>query len=271
MSRYRSSSRYRSHNRRSYGHERALEHIRAAEQLSRELGGTDEDVKNYFFSLDSHQLKHILDRYEAQYGKEARAYAEITLPKWKNGNVHMSGMVAERLFNLLPPTMPLEAKFRLTESLWKHAGPSSNKTYYIGLDANPDQVAQIVKAHLEDVVIRYQIPSAMEARFNWLAQGDVNVKQQLLNHFRQQEKALLSEALRVKLPVLLGHLRSENGQLTTHAAEILTVGKHVVNVTCHAKVSGVTDIAPAMPSEAIDLNWIWWIIGIVVLLFVLSG
>lgn len=32
------------------GLERALQHIREGEELSRELGGTDKDVKQYFFS-----------------------------------------------------------------------------------------------------------------------------------------------------------------------------------------------------------------------------
>ena len=75
-----SSGRYRS-KRRSLGHERALEHIREAQALSQELGGTDVDVKKYFFSLSAIQLKGILDKYEMQYGNSAREYAEKTLPK----------------------------------------------------------------------------------------------------------------------------------------------------------------------------------------------
>ena len=189
MGRYR-GSRYQSYGHRSIGHEKALEHIREAEALSEELGGTDEDVKKYFFSLSYNQLQGIFKKYELQYERSAREYAEKTLSKWKSGKVHMSGMVAERLFNLLPPIMPLEAKFQLTESLWKHVGPSSKKTYYIGLDADLDEVSQQVREHLEKVVINYEISSPMEARFKWLSQGDVGIKQQLLNHFRQQEKFL---------------------------------------------------------------------------------
>lgn len=270
MGRYWGRYRNRSYGSRSIGHERALEHIREAEALSRELGGTDEDVKGYFFSLTSNQLQGILDQYEAKHGRQAREYAEKTLTKWKSGKVRMSGIVAERLFSLLPPTMPLQSKFQLTESLWKHVGPSSNKTYYIGLDADLEEVSKIVKKHLEEVVTHYGIPASMEARFNWLSQGDVGIKQQLLNHFRQQEKALLSEALRTQLPVLMNHLRSEGGKLTTHAAQVLKVGKHEVRVVFNERVNGVTDTTPARPIEQANSNWIWWVIGIVVLLWFLS-
>ena len=268
MGRFR-SGRYRSYGGRTIGHEIALEHIRKAEALSRELGGTDQDVKNYFFSLPKSQLKGILDKYEQQYGKSAREYAERTLPKWKSSKVHMSGMVAERLFNLLPPIMPLETKFQLVESLWKHVGPSSTRTYYIGPDADLEELSRKVKEHLQEVVIDYEIPDYMEARFDWLSQGDVGVKQQLLNYFRQQEKLLLSKALRTQLPILMNHLNSEKGILTTHVAQILKVGKHEVQIIVNERVHGISEIAPGILGVERDYSWIWWVIGIIILLWLL--
>ena len=267
MGRYRGYRRQRSYGRSS---QKALEHIREAEALSSELGGTDEDVKKYFFSLPENDLKEILDKYQIKHGIKAREYAEITLPKWKIGKVHMSGMVAERLFSLLPPTMPLEFKFRLTESLWKYVGPSSNKTYYIGLDVDLEELSRRVREHLEEVVTGYDIPSSMEARFKWLSQGDVGIKQQLLNYFRQKEKALLSEALLTQMPVLKNHLLSKEGNLTTRVVQGLKVGKHQVTVVFDKRVSGITDIAPARLIEKIGSSWIWWVIGISVLSWLIN-
>src|SRR5713226_2467806 len=90
---------------RSYGRERALEHIAAARRLSAELGGMDQGVKAYFFCLSPTELSALLDEYERKYRRQAREYAADTIPKWRSGKVQMSGMVAERLFNLLPPRM----------------------------------------------------------------------------------------------------------------------------------------------------------------------
>ena len=261
---------YHSYARSAIGREKARQHIHEAEVLSKELGGTDLDVKRYFFSLSPNQLTEILDKYEQQNGKKAREYAEETLPKWKNGQVRMSGMVAERLFKLLPPTMPLGVKFKLTESLWKHVGPASTKTYYIGLDADLEDVCQRVKQYLKEVAIPYKIPSSMEARFNWLSQGDVGVKQQLLNYFREQEKRLLSEALRAQMPVLLNHLRSEQGNLTTHSTQFLKVGKHEVRMVINERVEGISETPPIRLAEKGNFTWIWWSIGILYVLWLLS-
>lgn len=261
---------YRSSSRRTVGYERALEHIRQAEVLSRELGGTDQDVKNYFFSLSFFQLKVIFDQYEIDYGKAAREYAEKTLSSWKSGRVHMSGMVAERLFNLLPPTMPLEVKFQLTESLWKHVGPSTNKKYYVGRDVDIDEIARLVKEYLERVVTQYQIPSEMEIRFNWLSQGDVSVKQQLLNHFRQLEKELLSDVLKSQLPILLNHINSEKGNLTNHMAQVLKVGKHEVQIIINDKISGISELEPRQSFGSGGYGWIWLVAGFLFVLWLLN-
>ena len=271
MGRQRTAYGRNSYRSRSYGSERAKQHIREAEQLSKELGGTDKDVKSYFFSLPYGQLQTVLSQYEAIHGPQAREYAENTMHKWRSGQVHMSGMVAERLFKLLPPIMPLHAKYQLTESLWKHVGPSSKKVFYVGLDADLAEVERTVTSHLETVVTRYEIPASMEARFDWLAQRDVSVKQQLLNHLQQQERALLADALRVQLPVLMDHLRSGGGALTTHAANVLNVGKHEVRIVFSDKVAGITESAPIIPGSGSDNSWVWWVVGVALLMIILAN
>lgn len=243
-----------------------MQHIREAEELSEELGGTVQDVKNYFFSLNENQLKEILSRYENEYGSKPREYAERTLPRWKSGKRKMSGLVAGRLFNLLPPLMPLETKFKLTESLWSHIGPSSKKNYYIGLDANLWELRLVIQSHLEEVVINYEIPESLERRFSWLSQGDVDIKQKLLNHFRQQEKNLLSEVLGTKLPILINQMNGLEGGLTTHAMQSLTVGKHEVQIHIKEKVKGISNFNPDQDDNS-HFGLIWWAIGFGVLLW----
>ena len=211
---------------RDIGYERARQHIEDAQALTRELGGTDEDVKRYFFALPPAQLASVLDAYEQSFGASARSYAEETMPRWRRGDVSMSGTVAERLFNLLPPRMPLSEKYKLTESLWQHFGPRSKKRLRMGLEADPDEVTAAARDHLEQVVASYQIPVELERRFNWLSAGDVGVKQHLLNHLREQERSLVVEGARLQLPVMLEHLKSEAGENTHRMAQTLVVGRH---------------------------------------------
>jgi len=256
--------------------EKALQHIEEARQLSQELGGTDKDVKDYFFSLPANQLWTILNEYEAKYGQEARQYAEVTLPKWRSGRVKMSGMVASRLFNLLPPRMPVPVKYKLTENLWQHVGPSSRKTLRVGLDVRCEDALSVVRDHIERVVVDYKIPENLERRFNWLSAGDVHVKQDLLNHLQQMEKSLVVEGARVQLPVMLNHLNAPDGQNTHRLAQILKIGKHELEILVDKRSSGVKLEEPSRAAHTATTSlggsyaWIWWVAGIALLIFLLS-
>jgi len=264
MSRYHRRSRFRySHH--STGRARALQHIEEARRLTQELGGTDEDVKQYFFSLPPNELQEILVEYGRLHGEAARQYAEETLEKWRSGHVKMSGMVAERLFRLLPPRMPLSEKYRLIENLWTHVGPSSNKVIRIGLDASLDDVLAAVRTHIEQIVIQYRIPENLERRFDWLASGDSQTKQSLLNYFREKEKELVELGAREYVPALMDHLRSEQGKRTHHVAQILHVGKHKLELRIDKESSGVAVVEPyaIKPNKGGESDWTWviWILG----------
>jgi hypothetical protein len=235
------------------------------------LGGTDKDVKQYFFNLSQKELDLILNKYERAYSKKARDYAQETYPKWRSGKVHMSGQTAERLFKLLPPIMPIEKKFELVESLWNHVGQSSNKSFYFGSDVSVKELHDRVKTHLESVVINHELPKTFENRFNWLSQGDVNTKQKLLNYFRQKEKELLTDALRIKLPILINHINGEKGNFATHIAQDVIVGKHKVKVQFNKRVNGVSERLPPAQYEKSSGSWIFWVIGIFLLYLILAN
>jgi hypothetical protein len=262
---------------RDIGREIARQHVEEARRLSQELGGTDEDVKQYFFAVPQAQLNRILNLYEVRHGQQARQYAQQTIRRWRTGERRMSGLVASRLFNLLPPLMPLEDKYRLITNLWHHVGPSSKKILRVGLDANIDDVLLTVKQHMDEVVVRYAIPDNLERRFNWLSAGDAHVKQNLLNHLRHMEKSLVVEGARAQLPVLLAHLQSEQGNHTHRLAQILQIGKHELELAVDKKMSGVV-LVDRVPIESFgsqlrnngNWKWLWWVLGIIILFGVLA-
>ena len=264
----------------SYGLERALQHIEEAKQLTEELGGTDQDVKEYFFNLTGAERNAVLETYGKKYGASAREYAQATIPKWKSGQVTMSGLVGSRLFNLLPPRMPLADKYRLTENLWRHVGPSSKRRLRVGLDADVDAVVLAVSAHIDEVVTHYKIPDNLERRFEWLSAGDVGVKQELLNHLRQKEKSLVVNGAREQLPIMLSHMNSTDSEHTHRLAQVLKVGKHELELLIDKSTNGVQlerqptaaprTVRPATPDSAPDLTWLWWIIGIIGLMWLFS-
>lgn len=242
--RTRSNKRY-GYRQRSIGHERALQHIREAEELSEELGGIDEDVKKYFFSLSGKELKAVLYQYDNRYGRIPREYAEKTIPLWRSGRRKMSGLVADRLFKLLPPRMPLDTKYNLVKTLWEKYSPRSNKRLRIGPGTDANEIIEAVKSQLLEMVVNYKIPDQLEHRFRWLSSGDVNVYQKLLNHFQNIEKSLIIEGTQAKLPIILKHLR-EHEQITQKISHHIEIGKHKLEMRFDNKAAGITFEDPTL-------------------------
>lgn len=257
----------------------AQRHVEDAERLSSELGGTDVDVKQYFFSLPEKQLDAILVEYGTTFGSRPEEYARETMTSWKTGSRRMSGTVAERLFKLLPPRMPLHEKYKLTESLWKHFGPKSKRRLRIGLTADLNAAVIAIDKHIEQVVTFHQIPKEMEARFDWLAHGDVGVKQQLLNHLRGLERKLVSDGARLQLPVMVDHLKTSAGDLTHRMTQTLKVGNHELELFIDREFDGIAleewkpPVAPAKaPAKGTSSEnvWVIWLIVIGAIIFWLS-
>jgi len=253
------------------GRQRALEHIREGEELSRELGGTDKDVKKYFFSLPPNELKQILDEYGRKYGKVKQEYAEETFQKWKTGQVTMSGLVAGRLFNLLPPRMPLQDKYALVENLWKEYCPRSDKVLLIGVDANEREIIESIQSHFLNVVVNYDIPEPLQNRFNWLSGGDVNIKQQLLNYFLQKERDLIAYAMKHRIPVLLKHL-NEHGPNIHKIKQQIEIGKHKLDLEFDSKTIGIQLMEQSsyyrsrIKESASNWGYLWTIVIVILII-----
>lgn len=222
--------------------ERALQHIEEARKLSEELGGTDKDVKDYFFNLNYTELNTILDAYGNKYGQAKREYAEATLPNWRSGRVKMSGDVAGRLFSMLPAYMPISKKYDLVKSLWEAKCPHSTKTLYIGPDADPHEVISKVRQHLLEVVQNYAIPDSIANRFSWLAQDDAKLQQDLHNYFLQLNRDFVTSAADDRLPRLLATM--QGSESVKHISQKIQIGNHLLDLIFNPAVSGITSEAP---------------------------
>ena len=165
MARYR-----RTYPRRSFdrGYEKARQHIEDARQLTRELGGTDQDAKKWFFTRPPVKLNSIFMAYEKVYGRSKADYAREAFSKWKSGKTQMSGTVAEKLFRLLPNMMPLDYKYSLVESLWKHVGPTKKRIVKCGGSTPVDKVVSTVEQEVMKLVTDWDIPDGPTNRFKWL-------------------------------------------------------------------------------------------------------
>lgn len=101
-----------------------------------------------------------------------------------------------------------------------------------------------------------------------LASGDVEVKQQLLNHLRSHERLLLSEGARLQLPAMIDHLQQDDQGLTTRVSQTLKIGKHELELLIDPDAQGHRFeewTPPARPLSATSsgggINWGFWIMA----------
>lgn len=267
----------RSRKQRNYGYEKARQHIEEANRLTAELGGTDKDVKKWFFSLNSSKREVIFKKYGAKYGATKEEYARVAFTDWKTGKKKMSGLVAERLFSLLPPMMPAKVKFELVENLWKHVGPSKKVLVMAGTNSPMETIINTVKEEVASLTTSWTVPEQMTKRFNWLAQNDSAVYQQLLAHIKQKEKELGETVLADHIPQLKGKFQNEIGETTSRLSYVIDVGKQMVELRLEGNGDTVEVVdwytAGSKSTSIISKNssWIWWIlIGIAVIVFLNS-
>ena len=257
------------------GLERAKQHIREAEELSAELGGTDQDVKKWFFSLNESKLKKVFSLYGDAYGPKKLDYAQETFAAWKSGKRKMSGLVASRLFKLLPPIMPMEDKYDLVESLWNHVGPRKKRLIQAGSQSSSEDIVKIFSEEVGKLTTKWQIPEGMNKRFNWLSENNSKVTQELLSHIRKQEKELGEKVIEQQIPILKEKFSGELKETTIRLSHVIEVGKQSVELRLQGEGSTikVSDWSPALSGSSDSTGvspWIW-LGGLLILVIVIMS
>ena len=233
--RYRRTGPRRSKTAAQYAREK---HVREAEALSSELGGTDRLVKHWFFHASPVQLRSVLDEYGASFGSKAKEYAESALPEWRSGRRRMSGLVAERLFKIIPRHMPAQDRLSIAEALWNHVRPNSSTNLAVNPTMDEGRLIEAVASELlhrggpNTFVERYR------SRFEWLADRDVLALRDILDHIAALERASTVEAIRLQLPMLREQYNA-NRDIYQQAAHTFRAGKHAVSIHFDDAVSSV--------------------------------
>lgn len=235
--------------RRQAGWEAARRHLAEAWEFAEEMGGADQDVREYFFSLPPRGRDAVLRAYGKKYGAAAEDYARKTWRDWRSGKRGMSGLVAKRLFDLLPPLMPLAKKLELAGNLWRHFAPATEHAYAITETTELEAVGRVIGERLNAVITIHAIPQNVKNRFQWLAQGDIVVEEQILNYFRQLEKNLIMERLRLEIPLLQRQLRMHPDFTHSLKSEFRINNNRITVRVARAAAAGSQAVAP-LPATA---------------------
>jgi hypothetical protein len=267
---------YRGRYHENRGLEAAKRHIEEAKKLTEDLGGTDQDVKQWFFNLAPNKLEEIFVKYTNTYGSDKGKYARATFADWKSSRTQMSGVVASRLFDLLPPVMPLSVKFQLVESLWHHVAPAKKRVVVAGTDAPIGEIIDAITIEVRELTTNWEIPTSMQNRFKWLAHDDSQVYQNLLKHIKDAEKNQGELILKQQIPILKQKFDTDLAETTYRLSYVIEVGKQSVELRLLKNHVGIS-VANWFPEKQVQTSptksgvpgWVW-IVGLVLLLLLLS-
>ncbi len=246
----------------------AAKHIHEAKVFSAQIGGLDEVVKNYFFGLGPAARKKVFDAYGAANGASAKSYAEYAWPLWKANKRKMSGTVAKRLFDCIPPLMPEAEKYALARRLWDRYAPSTKMKLMVGPSAPVENVLGFVYSKLEAAVQDHYIPPNLKNTFCWLAQNDILAYERLLNFFLHQEKDLACQEIRGIIPLLQKQKR-EHPELTQKTVKTVGVGGHTIEIIVDGPADSleVREWTPSLCENNRSSFWLWIIAAIMLLMF----
>lgn len=183
MAYYRKKRKYYKKNK---GHEAAINHIIARQNLSRLMGGIDKDIEEIFFNLSDYKLSELLYEYGRKYGDDAESYAKQTLPLWQNNHVKMSGLVAERLLNLIPDRLEPFERYGLIKKLRSAHIKKQNSLISCRLDNWEEILKNAFNALLHNARL-FEFPEEVNKCARWLSKGDAVLAQALMKEADEEE------------------------------------------------------------------------------------
>jgi hypothetical protein len=176
-----------------YGQQAAIRHVQAFRELERKLGPIVPDVKEAFLNLGNSDCNRLLAKYGDLYGQKAQDYAQQTYSKWGSGQVKMSGMVAERLINLLPPYLKFEDRYMMVEKLCNHHAKNLYQSVKINLkkpELGLHELNQSIKKVLDiSAESTKYLPQHVIDTIKWLNDDDMTVSRQMLSEIDMKRNA----------------------------------------------------------------------------------
>lgn len=212
--------RYGRYNRQNYGGYRASKHISDRRSLSSSLGGIDKDVEEIFLNLPHARLECVFLRYGQEHGASALSYARMAYPRWKAGTTKMSGMVAERLLNLVPLSLDSSTRFELVKKL---RGAHMRKERR-SISCEPTDWRSRVEPIIADLLTasrKFRLPQHAVDRVRWLADGDSIAAQRLLVAAEQEEASIRLQYLEAEFKRIDAFLKAVEGTtVVNHTIEL---------------------------------------------------
>jgi hypothetical protein len=175
------------------------------------------DIEEQFFNLTPQDFADLIKRYEQQYGRKAREYAEKTYLKWNSGPVRISGQTARRLINLVPRYIPTSTRFEIVRRLCEFHARRYNYQVTIEIE-NPMPGLSQLDGYVNELLavpMLKDLPQHILDDINWLNDDDVIAAREMLANLDRRLNETRVMYARQELARIHG-LLSENKDMNGH-------------------------------------------------------
>lgn len=189
-------------------------------RLSSQFAGIDREIESIFLKLESHSLNGLLLKYGKKHGKSAESYARKTYPKWKRGEVKLSGQTAQRLLELVPPFLSTEKRYelvkRLREKYVKKGAAYVSASIYDWREKIAGEVNKLVEDRRS-----FDFNEALKNKATWLTSGDTENAKKILNALDEEEAKIRASYLESEFKRIEYFIATvENTESITHTLDI---------------------------------------------------
>lgn len=169
------------------------------------------ELMKVLLGLDDEKLDQLLKLYKEEFGEGAARYARKTYRKWEKGSVRPIKQTFERFLIHLPKVMSYDLKCDVLRHLMEEycAKDSYNLTVY--MDDWEKTLEPLVKK-IVDKPYTAQLPADIEKKLKWLADGEMQIVQDILRKSQIEEGKIAVSMLRqefANIEILLENTRGK--------------------------------------------------------------
>lgn len=146
-------------------------------------------------SLDEKTLDELLKLYKTEFGTGAARYARQTYQKWKAGKVRPNNQTFRRFLVYLPKVMSYDLKCEILRHLMEEYCSRNNYQITVYTDDWEKSLTPLVK-DLIDKPFAAELPPPIEEKLRWLADGEMQVAQNILRKSQVEEGKIAVSMLR---------------------------------------------------------------------------
>jgi hypothetical protein len=153
------------------------------------------EILKVLFNLNENSLDQLLKLYKESFGTGAARYARKTYQKWKTGKVHPNHQTFERFLVHLPKVMSYDLKCEVLRHFMEEYCSQDNYQITVFTDDWETTLTPLVK-EIIDKPYAAELPKEVQKKLTWLADGEMQVAQEILRQSQVEEGKIAVSMLR---------------------------------------------------------------------------